>query len=75
MMGLTHQHTAVIAFPEGRMRLLKLLHTIEEILAQCFPQVSVFKRQLGEIRAHNLKATVIAVGIKRHGNAQSEFVA
>ena len=57
------------------MRLLKLLHTIEEILAQCFPQVSVFKRQLGEIRARNLKAAVIAVGIKRHGNAQGEFIA
>ena len=75
MMALAHQHTAVIAFPKGSMRLLKLLHAIEEILAQGFPRVSVLKRQLGEIRARNLKASVIAVAIKRHGNAQGEFIA
>ena len=75
MMALAHQHTAVIAFPKGCMRLLKLLHAIEEILAQIFPLLVLLWWQLSEIRPRNLETTVIAVAIKRHGNAHSEFVA
>ena len=72
---LTYQDTAVIAFPKWRVGLFKFLHTIEEILAQGFPLLVLFGRQLGEIRACDLEATVIAVGIKRHGNADGEFMA